>query len=306
MASPVIPDNFLRGESANASLRQVDFMATTPPMPAYKGYFAAIVDNFMTESECKALLRLAEASTASDNPTSAAIWEQAMINAGNGRQVMSVDTRKSGRIIWDSPEMASRLLDRLMPFLRECRIGEIDSQPHITGLGPAKRREVYQLSGLNERIRFLRYEGGDYFRPHWDGCYVTPDGSQRSFYTVHLYLNGEGEQDMEELRPHLEAAEKKNGLFAQDGGTDLMEVGDGAIEEPGEGRDSSSALNEKLLGGATSFTDGFSARDAVRVFPKTGSVLIFQQRNLFHAGDDVFRGVKYTVRTDIMYRKKEE
>lgn len=280
-------------------------MATTPPIPAYKGHFAAIVDNFMTESECKELLRLAEASTAPDNPTSAATWEQAMINAGNGRQVMSIDTRKGGRIIWDSPEMATRLLDRLMPFLRECGIVDIDSQPHITGLGPAKRNEVYQLSGLNERIRFLRYEGGDYFRPHWDASYVTPDGLQRSFYTIHLYLNGEGEQDMEELGPHLEAA-KKNGLFAQDGGIDLTEIGDGAIEGPGEGRDSSSSWNKKLLGGATSFMDGFSAKDAVRVFPKTGSLLIFQQRNLFHAGDDVFQGVKYTVRTDIMYRKKDE
>ncbi|KAJ5605012.1 hypothetical protein N7510_010166 [Penicillium lagena] len=305
MASSVIPDSFLRGNPANASLRQIDFMATTPPIPAYKGYFAAIVDNFMTESECKEILRLAEVSTAPENPTSAATWEQAMVNAGNGRQVMSINTRKSGRIIWDSPEMASRLLDRLMPFLRECRIDEIDNQPHITGLGPAKRNEVYQVSGLNERMRFLRYEGGDYFRTHWDGSYVTPDGSQRSFYTIHLYLNGEGEQDMEELRPHIEAAEKKNGLFAQAGGSDLREIGDGAIGETGEGRDSSSAWNETLLGGATSFTDGFMAKDAVRVFPKTGSLLIFQQRNLFHAGDDVFRGVKYTVRTDIMYRKKE-
>lgn len=42
-------------------------------------------------------------------------------------------------------------------------------------------------------------------------------------------------------------------------------------------------------------------RDSVRVFPKTGSLLIFQQRNLMHSGDDVFRGVKYTVRTDVMY-----
>jgi hypothetical protein len=281
-------------------------MATTPPIPAFKGYFAAIVDNFMTEAECKELLRLAEASTISDDTTSAATWERAMVNAGNGHQVMSVDTRKSGRIIWDSPDMASRLLHRLMPFLRECGIVEIDSQPLITGLGPAKRGEVYQLSGLNERIRFLRYEGGDYFRPHWDGCYVTPDGSQRSFYTVHLYLNGEGEQNMEELRPLIEAAEKKNGMFVQDGEVDLMEVGQDAVEELGYCRNNSSASNEKLLGGATSFTDGFSAREAVRVFPKTGSVLIFQQRNLFHAGDDVFRGVKYTVRTDVMYRKKEE
>ena len=57
----------------------------------------------------------------------------------------------------------------------------------------------------------------------------------------------------------------------------------------------------RLLGGATSFTDNYRTSEAVRVFPKTGSVLIFQQRNLMHSGDDVFRGVKFTVRTDVMY-----
>lgn len=58
---------------------------------------------------------------------------------------------------------------------------------------------------------------------------------------------------------------------------------------------------DSLLGGATSFTDSLRADEAVRVFPKTGSVLVFQQRNLMHSGDDVFRGVKYTMRSDVMY-----
>lgn len=36
---------------------------------------------------------------------------------------------------------------------------------------------------------------------------------------------------------------------------------------------------------------------------KTGRVLIFQHRRVFHAGADVIKGVKYSVRTDIMYRE---
>lgn len=36
---------------------------------------------------------------------------------------------------------------------------------------------------------------------------------------------------------------------------------------------------------------------------KTGRVLIFQHRRVFHAGADVVKGVKYSVRTDIMYRE---
>lgn len=191
-----------------------------------------------------------------------------------------------------------------MPFMRECQIDTVTKMPLVTGLGPARRGEALHLSRLNERLRFLRYGGGDYFRPHFDGCYVTPDGKERSLFTIHLYLNGDGDQDMEELKPHLERAEKKKGLFPKDGEIDLTEIESHGVEIGCEGCPSAlESLNQgdTLIGGATSFLAGFNSKDSVRVFPKTGSVLIFQQRNLFHSGDDVFRGVKYTLRTDMMY-----
>jgi hypothetical protein len=37
------------------------------------------------------------------------------------------------------------------------------------------------------------------------------------------------------------------------------------------------------------------------VNPKAGSVLIFQHRGLFHEGATVRKGIKYTMRTDILY-----
>jgi hypothetical protein len=43
----------------------------------------------------------------------------------------------------------------------------------------------------------------------------------------------------------------------------------------------------------------------VDVDPKAGRVLIFQHRDLYHCGDDVLKGVKYTMRTDIMYELVE-
>lgn len=76
------------------------------------------------------------------------------------------------------------------------------------------------------------------------------------------------------------------------------------VELDRSGNEAADTANSgRLLGGATSFTDGYDAEDAVRVFPKTGSVLIFQQRNLVHGGDDVFRGMKYTMRADVMYEQ---
>ena len=56
-------------------------------------------------------------------------------------------------------------------------------------MGPGKRKETFQMTRLNERMRFLRYVEGNYFRPHQDGSYVTPNRAERSLYTLHLYLN---------------------------------------------------------------------------------------------------------------------
>ncbi|KAJ5225190.1 Prolyl 4-hydroxylase alpha subunit [Penicillium chermesinum] len=271
-----IPDQFLRGPPPPDVCARQLFKDSS--IRAYQDCFAAVIDNLFSEAECKELLRRAEQSTSaapSAHPTPT--WERAMVNAGAGKQVMSVDTRKSGRIIFDSPDLAQRLLDRMMPFMREWNLDAVRDRPLVTGLGPARRGETFRLARLNERLRFLRYEGGDYFRPHWDGCYVTPDGKERSLFTIHLYLNGEGEQDMEELTDAMRRLEKENGLATDEKGeVGLMKTGE---EVSPQQLDSSKEL-EKLLGGATSFTDNYQGRAP---------------------GDDVFRGVKYTVRSDVMY-----
>ena len=40
----------------------------------------------------------------------------------------------------------------------------------------------------------------------------------------------------------------------------------------------------------------------MNVEPKTGRILVFQHDRLVHSGEDVAGGVKYTMRTDIMYQ----
>lgn len=185
-----IRDHFLSSEApATARAHQIDFEKSNPPLPKYKGHFAAIIDDFLTESECKELLSLAESSTPET-------WPRAMINVGGGRQALATDSRNCGRIMWDTPEVSSRLLGRLKPFLHDLDIDAFTDRTSITGL--IGRGKSYELSALNERLRFLRYMGGEYFRPHWDGQYEAPNGDL-SFMTLHLYLNGEGEQDVVEL-----------------------------------------------------------------------------------------------------------
>ncbi|PKY05755.1 hypothetical protein P168DRAFT_250621 [Aspergillus campestris IBT 28561] len=298
--SSELPPDFLAPEAPpNATLRILDFEKTTPPIPAYKGHFAAVIDNLFTESECSEIIRLASESTKSASCPEGK-WARAMVNAGRGKETMAIDTRNCGRILWDTPAIAEKLLARMWPFLEEGGITEVANRPVVTMLGPARRGEVFRLSGLNERLRVLRYEGGDYFRPHCDGKFVREDKSEQSFFTIQIYLSGDGVQDLEELGRRIEKAEKADGLFrGEDGMIDLSTVGE---EVSGDEDGDDGEGDGRLLGGATSFTDGFGAKDAVRVFPKAGSVLVFQQRSLFHGGDDVFRGVKYTLRSDVMYK----
>lgn len=311
MTSSNIPQGFLRGPPpSNATVHKIDFEKTNPPVPAFKNRFAAVIDNLLSEEECNDLLRFAQESILPENETSEnasnepnQIWERAMINIGGGRQILSVDSRNCGRIIFDSPDLAQRILDRLMPYMKEWDLEHITNMPLATGLRPVQRKESFHLSRLNERMRFLRYEGGDYFRPHSDGCYFTPDGKERSLFTIHLYLNGEGEQDMQELNAAIRDAEGKEALrVGEDGEIDLMAASCNEKEEETHRGLAGDRPSEQLLGGATSFTDNLRGDDAFRVFPRTGSVLVFQQRGLTHSGDDVFRGVKYTMRSDVMYR----
>lgn len=84
--------------------------------------------------------------------------------------------------------------------------------------------------------------------------YETPVGTERSYFTLHLYLNN---------------TVSKNGEIL-------------------------------LEGGATSF-HSWDMDHSLYIEPKCGRVLLFQQQGLLHSGDDVAKGTKFTMRTDVMY-----
>ena len=71
--------------------------------------------------------------------------------------------------------------------------------------------------------------------------------------------------------------------------------------------DSQGAVGEdaELVGGSTPFLSRDESR-RVDVHPKAGRVLIFQHLGLLHSGDDVVKGTKYTMRTDIIYERVVE
>lgn len=247
----------------NIQVQRIDFTKT--PLPEYEGLYAVVLDNAFTKVECDHLIRAAEARTNGK-------WEQAMVNVGMGQQKLITDARNCGRIIWDDSDIVLRIWNRVKECVPE--IWFLKGMASVTGYGPVKRGEILAMTRLNERMRFLKYTKGQYFRrepnrhldllvcdytdclAHCDGSYVT--ANEISYYTLHLYLN--------EPEPVV----------------------------PGE----------EVGGGATRFHSlSWDEEKYFDVEPKAGRVLIFQHRNLLHSGDDIVRGTKYTLRTDLMYTK---
>ncbi len=77
--------------------------------------------------------------------------------------------RDNARAMRDDPGLSELLYRRVAPFL----------PPDWFGWRPV---------GLATRWRYYRYDPGQRFAPHTDGCHSTPDGDQ-SWFTLLIYLN---------------------------------------------------------------------------------------------------------------------
>lgn len=175
-----IPPSFLKDPLPHPiSVAHVDF--PNGNLPEYEGLYAVVLDGVLTSSECNELLGRCEQSVddssvpndglsdsrSDDRSKAAALWRPAMVNAGPGREVMLQDYRHCDRIIWDDREVVKRIWDR-------CALDEgVQEQlARIGGKGSAKVQGSWMEEGgskwkfvrLNERMRFLRYGKGMFFK----------------------------------------------------------------------------------------------------------------------------------------------
>jgi hypothetical protein len=105
-------------------------------------------------------------------------YEEALVNIGGGMQQFLPEVRKGWRCIVDTDAQTNELWERVRPFV-----------PQLSAVPSLQRQSDYGLVGLNSRLRYLKYQPGDYFAPHHDGTYTDADTGHRSFLTLQVYLN---------------------------------------------------------------------------------------------------------------------
>jgi len=88
-----IPSDFLKVRENENPIRveRIDFAAST--IPEYAPYYATVLDNVLSASECAELLRLAVLSSPTGD------WAPALVNVGIGVEMLKPDVRKCGRYI---------------------------------------------------------------------------------------------------------------------------------------------------------------------------------------------------------------
>jgi predicted 2-oxoglutarate/Fe(II)-dependent dioxygenase YbiX len=117
------------------------------------------VTDFLSSAECDAYVSQSESIGFADAP----------INAGFGRYVVAKDWRDNTRVVTDDSALAGKIWERAKDYVPEV----VDRS---------------RVVGLNERFRFYRYDPGQSFKWHSDGCFRRPNG-ERSKLTFMVYLN---------------------------------------------------------------------------------------------------------------------
>ena len=166
-----IPEAFLAPLPDPSIIKVSKINFENSPLPEYKSNYAVVLDNILSKEEYDQLLVMTEKSVGAhrggDEPENNG-WRPAMVNAGREYEVLALDYRNSDRIIWDSHEVAQKLWDRVMQaegmkeYFSVLQGEEYEAACGESVYGGGRWKVTRQ--GLNERLRFLKYGPGQFFR----------------------------------------------------------------------------------------------------------------------------------------------
>jgi hypothetical protein len=169
-----VPSDFLTplADPSTITVSQIDFKNTV--LPEYRNLYAVVLDNVLSQEECDQLIHLAERSVGAHQDDAEEEvendgWRPAMVNAGRNREVLAVDYRNSDRIIWDEKTVVSKIWQRVLQGkgIKEDLLRlEGKKYAPVCGLIVEKGEGTYVATkqGVNERMRFLKYGPGQFFK----------------------------------------------------------------------------------------------------------------------------------------------
>jgi hypothetical protein len=164
-----VPADFLAPLSTPPTAEKIDFANSA--LPEYVDEYAVVLDNVLSPSECAQFIKLAEMSQGAHADSGEAVknngWQEAMVNVGGGYEVIIPDYRNSDRIIWDHSEIMNRLWKRILQadeVKRYLERLEGDKYESVLAQGSDKTAWAPTSQGINERMRFLKYGAGQFFR----------------------------------------------------------------------------------------------------------------------------------------------
>jgi len=124
---------------------------------------AFVLTNVLTKKECDQYIELTEQFG----------YGEATITTFGG-MISAPDVRNNKRTMWQTEESVwNPIYERVHKIL-----------PQVIHL----RGDAWEICGLNERFRFYRYDGGEIFKKHYDGCFPR-NRNEMSLLTFIIYLN---------------------------------------------------------------------------------------------------------------------
>jgi len=222
------------------------------------------IDGFLTDEECDRLIELTEQVRYGDAP----------VTVGQNSYVMATDIRNNERVIWDDEETAKLLWERVKRFVPENHTDLHNVARSARNNQEKGEDEPMKACGVNERFRFYKYTSGQYFKPHYDGCFarktvydeqLNANVQERSYLTLMFYLSD--------------------------------------VQRGGETFFYHDSWSRRMRNNDTQDENGESCRFAVK--PKKGTALLFVHSQL-HAGADMpmdSTETKYVMRSDVMFRR---
>ncbi|KAJ7336210.1 hypothetical protein DFH08DRAFT_1018475 [Mycena albidolilacea] len=119
-------------------------------------------------------------------------WQVAQVNAITYAYT-DTSYQNGERIIYESFELPEKIFEKVRPRLKDIE--------QTTYINTQKAVQKWRMVRLNERLRFLRYPKGGFFRGHCDGIYVDQETKQRTFYTLQFYLPSDASGSKESFVP---------------------------------------------------------------------------------------------------------